>query len=418
MVNLPPEWGADPVPPQKRVLKSFDIFFLWFSLAVGLLVLQAGGSIKDLSTAEVFAVAILGSVVGSVMLGLAGSLGSKYGVPTMVSLRAVLGLRGSYLPTILNVVQLVGWSSFEILIMASSALLIAGSFFGSFTLYFWIAVFASFCMLMGIGGPVVVIRQWLEKFAIWLTAGTAIFITYVIVYRFPSLLAMQGNGTLPFMVALDIVIAMPISWWPLISDYNRFAKTEKGAFAGTIAGYTLANSWFYALGALLSLAFLNQTPLSAIVSLSFGGLALLILLVDETDNGFADIYSGAVSIQNLKPKTRQWKLILAITGISAVLASLTSHIWQDAYQGFLLFIGAVFVPLLGVLAVDFFVIRKRQYRLEEFYSSAKDFRVKPVIAWFVGIAAYFLFSYFTALGSSIPAFVVSAVTLYLFERVA
>jgi NCS1 family nucleobase:cation symporter-1 len=417
MVNLPPEWGADPVPPDKRVLRSFDVFFLWFSLAVGLLVLQAGGAIAQLSTAEVLAVAILGSLVGSLMLGLAGSLGSKYGVPTMVSLRAVLGLRGSYLPTIVNVVQLVGWSSFEILIMASSAMLIAGSFLGPFTLYFWIAVFASFCMLLSIGGPLVVIRQWLEKFAIWLTTGTTVFITYVIVSRFPSLLASPGNGTLPFMVALDLVIAMPISWWPLISDYNRFAKTEKGAFVGTIAGYTLANSWFYALGALLSLAFIGQTPLSAIVSITFGGLALVILLVDETDNGFADIYSGAVSIQNLKPKMRQWKLILAITVISAFLASLIPQNWQNAYYTFLLFIGAFFVPLLGVLAVDFFVIRKRQYRLEEFYSSAKDFRVKPVISWFVGIVAYFMFYFLTPLGSSIPAFVVSFVTLYLLEMV-
>jgi purine-cytosine permease-like protein len=147
MVKLPPEWGVDPVPREKRILKSVDYFVLWSSLAVGLLVLQAGGLLMpSLSMVEAIPVVLLGSMVGSIMLALAGGLGSKHGIPTMVSLRAVLGLNGSYLPTILNVLQLVGWTSFEILIMADAALL-AGPLLGSYTRYFWILFFAGICML-------------------------------------------------------------------------------------------------------------------------------------------------------------------------------------------------------------------------------------------------------------------------------
>lgn len=418
MVKFPPEWGTKPVPADKRILGAADSFFLWFSLAVGLLVLQAGGLlVPGLSTVAAVAVAFLGSLIGSLMLGLAGSIGSKYGIPTMVSLRAVLGLRGSYVPTVLNVLQLVGWSSFEILIMANSALLIAGSFFGAYTLYFWIAVFAFWCMLLSIGGPLVVIRQWLEKFAVWLTLGTSVFITYIVLSNFPHLLGAHGDGSLPLALALDLVIAMPISWWPLISDYNRFSKTEKGAFVGTITGYTVANSWFYALGALLVLAYVGQTLISALVSITFGGLVLVILLVDETDNGFADIYSGALSMQNLRPRIRQWKLILGITVVSAFLAALIPQHWQGTYQNFLIYVGAIFVPLLGVLAVDYYVVRKKQYGLEEFYSSATNLRVRPICSWFVGIVAYFVFYNYTTWGSSIPAFIISAFTLYVLEKV-
>ncbi|MDH5788575.1 MAG: cytosine permease, partial [Candidatus Bathyarchaeota archaeon] len=391
---------------------------LWSSLAVGLLVLQAGGLlVPGLSASESIAIAILGSLIGSLMLGLAGGLGSKYGIPTMVSLRGVLGLRGSYIPTILNVVQLIGWASFEILIMANSALLIAGPFLGSYTLYFWILIFALFCMLLCIGGPLIVIRQWLEKFAIWLTYGTAIFITYIVLSNFPQILSQPGDGSLPLTLALDLVIAMPISWWPLISDYNRFSKGEKGAFLGTATGYTFANSWFYALGALIVLAYTNQAVISAIVSITFGGLALAILLVDETDNGFADIYSGAVSMQNIIPKVKQWKLIAIITVISIFLAASIPQDWQFTYESFLLYIGGVFVPLLGVLAIDFYVIKKKQYTKEEFYSSAKSLRIKPLFAWFIGILTYFAFYSYTNLGSSIPSFIVSALVLYTLEKV-
>jgi len=418
MVKLPPEWGTDPVPVDKRILTLADYFFLWSSLAVGLLVLQAGGLlVPSLSTVEAVTVAVVGSFLGSLMLGLAGGLGSKYGIPTMVSLRAILGLKGSYVPTLLNVIQLIGWASFEILIMANSALLITGSFLGFYTLHFWICVFAFWCLLLSIGGPLIVVRQWLEKFAIWLTYGTTIYITYVVLTNFPQLFTFQGDGSLPLTLALDLVIAMPISWWPLISDYNRFSKSEKGAFLGTVAGYTFANSWFYALGALLVLAYTGQTIISAIVSITFGGLALAILLVDETDNGFADIYSGAVSVQNILPKIKQWKIIVAITGVSILLAASIPQDWQFAYESFLLYIGAVFVPLLGVLAVDFYIIKKRQYNQEEFYSSSKNFRIKPLFSWFVGILVYFIFYNYTNLGSSIPSFIISAVTFYTLEKV-
>jgi putative hydroxymethylpyrimidine transporter CytX len=418
MVKLPPEWGTEPVPPEKRILRAFDYFVLWSSLAVGLLVLQAGGLlIPGLSLIEAIGVAVAGSIIGSLMLALAGGLGSKYGIPTMVSLRAVLGLKGSYIPTALNTIQLVGWASFEIFIMANSAQIITGPFLGPYTPYFWIIVFAVCSLLLCIGGPLVVVRHWLEKFAIWFTVGSTIFITYSILTGFPQLFAAQGDGSLPIALALDLVIAMPISWWPLISDYNRFSKTEKGAFVGTLTGYTLANTWFYILGALIVSAYPGAGIVSSIASITFGGLALTLLLVDETDNCFADIYSGAVSVQNVSPKSKQLKIIAGITAISVVLAVLIPENWLTTYETFLIYIGSVFVPLLGVLSMDFYITKKKQYSLEEFYSSVKGFRVKPIISWLLGVLVYIIFYNYTSFGSSIPSFIFSAIALYVFEKV-
>ena len=417
-LKLPPEWGTEPVPSEKRILGLFDYFVLWSSLAVGLLVLQAGGLlIPGLSMIEATCVAVVGSLIGSLMLALAGGLGSKYGIPTMVSLRAVLGLKGSYIPTVLNTIQLVGWASFEIFIMANSAQLITGPFLGSYTLYFWIIVFAVLCILLCIGGPLMVVRHWLEKFAIWFSMGSAIFITYSILTKFPQLFTVQGDGSLPITLALDLVIAMPISWWPLISDYNRFSKSEKGAFIGTLTGYTFANTWFYILGALLVSAYPGASIISSIASISFGGFALTLLLVDETDNCFADIYSGAVSVQNVSPKSKQLKIIAGITVISVILAVLIPENWQATYGTFLIYIGSVFVPLLGVLSTDFYITKKKQYNLEEFYFSVKGFRVKPIISWLLGVLVYIIFYNYTSFGSSIPSFIFSAIALYVLEKV-
>jgi putative hydroxymethylpyrimidine transporter CytX len=263
-------------------------------------------------------------------------------------------------------------------------------------------------MLLALGGPLVVVRKWLERIAIWLVYGSTAWITYHAFTSgdFWSWMFHHSEGSMPLLLALDLVIAMPISWWPLISDYNRFAKSAKSAFLGTVTGYTLSNTWFYILGAALVVLLGIKDILASIATLFFGGVALLLILVDETDNCFADIYSSAVSFQNIFPKTRQWKFIVLVTGIGIALA-MTVPLAE--YEGFLLMIGALFVPLLGVASAEFFVNRGRSsIALEEFYEKAKAVKLGNVLAWILGIVVYAtVVTFVPELGASIPSFAAS-----------
>jgi len=414
-IKKPLEWGVSPVPRKYRLLRIFDYFVLWSSLGVGLLVFQAGSLLTpSLSLLDAFLISLVGSVIGSLLLAAAGIYGSRFGVPTMVSLRPVMGSYGSYLATALNVIQLVGWTAFEILIMGEAAAQLSGDIFGEYTTLFWISVVTLWCWLLAIGGPLTVVREWLEKFAIWLVYFSTIWITYSVVShpQFQYVLTAKGSGGLPPSVALDLVIAMPISWMPLISDYSRFAKDDKSSFLGTFLGYTLANTWFYALGASFPYV-LREDVVPAIASLTFGNLALIFILLDETDNGFADIYSTAVSIQNIFPKIRQWKLI-TLTSLLGGLLALTIPLKQ--YEYFLLMIGALFIPLFGVTLSDFYILRKR-YREEDFYKNVKKIKVSSIIAWVVGVVTYFLiYQYYPDIGASLPAFSASFLLKALLEK--
>ncbi|MEM2846989.1 MAG: putative hydroxymethylpyrimidine transporter CytX [Nitrososphaerota archaeon] len=409
-IRAPPEWGVEPVPKEHRILRGIDFFVLWSSLGVGLLVLVAGSLlVPGLGLLEAFLVSLAGSIIGSLMLASAGLIGSRYGVPTMVSLRPILGIKGSYLPTALNVLQLVGWTAFELMIMSQAASSIFGQLLGEYTHAFWVIVFAAWCAGLAIGGPLIFVRKWLERVAIWLVYFSAIWIT-VQVFSSPrvwEVLARPGDGSLPLLLALDLVIAMPISWWPLISDYNRFSSTVKGGFTGTFLGYVVANTWFYFLGAALVSVMGIQDIISSIALLLLGNLALLFILVDETDNCFADIYSAAVSIQNIAPKIRQWKLVIAVTAIGALLA-ITIPLAQ--YEWFLLMIGGLFVPLLGVLVADYFFSQRRgELEIASFYGGAPRIRFSSMIAWIAGVALYFLIvDLYPSAGASIPSFALSA----------
>ncbi len=416
-ITPPPEWGVEPVPERHRVLGFFDYFALWSSLGVGLLVLLAGTLlVPGLGLGQALVAVLIGTALGVLLLALAGVVGSDNAIPTMVLLRPVLGLHGSYLPTLLNLIQLIGWGSFEIIIMAQAANSITKSLFGFSNYPIWVFLFAAFCTLLAIGGPLVVVRQWLEKFAVWLVYAITIWLTWYLFshYDIRGLLRAPGTGGLPFWLAVDLVVAMPISWMPLVADYNRFAKKTAQAFWGTYLGYFLANIWFYALGALFVLALKTEDLIPAIMAVTGGWVALLLILVDETDNAFADIYSAAVSSQNALPKAKQWLLATVIGFVCFLLAALVPI---AQYEGFLLLIGSVFVPLFGLLAADYFVLHRRKYQTTELYRDAPPrarywhwLGLNPIAlgVWIIGIFAYhYITRNLPHLGASIPSFVIT-----------
>lgn len=427
-IKTPPQWGITPVAKKNRLLSVFDFFILWSSLGVGLLVLEAGALlVPGLGFLQAILAIFLGSLIGVFLLSLTGMVGSDHGIPTMVSLRSVLGIRGSYLATIFNIAQLIGWTAFELWVMAVAANQITKVVFGFSNYWGWVIVFGLWSMLLSLGGPLMVVRVYLEKFGIWLVYGVTVFITYQLFtnYDILSFIGKSGSGSLPFFLALDLVIAMPISWMPLVADYNRFARQSTSAFAGTFLGYLLSNVWFYSLGAILLLAFAMEraTPenlATSIMALTGGVLALLVILVDETDNAFADIYSAAVSLQNIFPKVSQTFFIILITLIGMTLAAFLT---MGKYFTFLLLIGSVFVPLFGVFAAHYFILLRRSIKVSDLYKDQgkyyfqKGVNLKAVLAWVMGISLYHLIAqFFPVLGASLPSFLASFLGYLLFAK--
>lgn len=418
-IRLPPEWGIEPVPERMKILRFIDISILWFSLAIGLLVIQAGAFLTmpidyggfGLNILDAFLVSLLGSSIGSFILALIGLIGAKHGVTSMVSLRPSFGLLGSYLPSTLNVIQLIGWTIFEFIIMGEAATSISKYFIGPYTKYLWITFFAILVYLMTVYGPLIVVRQWLEKFAIWFAILGGAFLTYQLLSV--KTLTIQFSNNFQFstiLLALDLVIAMPISWLPLVSDYNRFSKNVKESFLGTFISYTIANTWFYFIGAILAIIYPGQSITYSMALVFFGSLALFIILIDEPDNAFADVYSATLSIQNVFPKQKQWEIALIITILSLLFAYFIP-IFQ--YEHFLLLIGASFIPIFGILLSDYFILNKSNYENDQFYQINMKINLKAIVSWIVGFLTYYYFAYINAIiGATIPSLIITFI-LYL-----
>ncbi len=395
-------WGVSPVPPSRRTLSGFDLAILWGDLGVGLLVLVTGGFlVPGLGFGGAMAAIVIGSVIGVALLALAGAAGASHGVTTMVLFRPVLGIRGSWFPSALNALQLIGWTAVELWAMSLVADIVSREIFGFSARWLWLGVVTVLCTGLALWGPVDVARVWMKRFGAWVIGGIVIAVTVLAVTLdgIGEALRAPGDGSLAFGPALDLVIAMPISWLPLVADYTRFGRKTRSAFFGTFWGYLVANIWLYGLGAMLVLGTGAvpspagiATAILAVVGGSIAGIMFLVaLMVGETDEAFADIYSASLSLKNVVPNVPLKYLIFGISGISVVLAA---WLTMERYEIFLFLIGSVFVPLFGILAADHFINRRGRIDAAQLdvaggsYWYTGGVRLAAIVPWVAGFLVY------------------------------
>ncbi len=383
-----PSWGIEPVPDRLRVLGFADTFLLWTNLGISLLVLVAA-SYFGLSLRQAVLATIVGGLIGNGMLALAALIGADARVPTMVLQRAPLGRRGSYLATGLNVVQCLGWSVFELIVIATAAGALCDRVFGFEGVWAWKLAFGALATGLALLGPIGFVRRFVKKIGIWAVAASVAYLAWWILDNGDvATLWHQGGEGGSFWVAVDLVIALSVSWIPLSADYTRFSTGRRAAFFGAGLGYLLPTLFQFGFGAILVLSHPEiDGPTAVLTTVAAGGvgsvLALLALTVDETDEAFANVYSAAVSIQNLAPRAPQRTLIVGVA-VLATAGALAIDLTQ--YQQFLLLLGAFFVPLFGVLVADWLLSGRHYSRADIF--EAPTLRPGMIAAWLLGFLLY------------------------------
>jgi len=385
--------SLQPLSAHERVFAWHDHASLWFSLGVGLLVMQVGAYLVPAVGSRDAAIAIvLGSIVGAGLLAWTARLGCDTGLSSAGLMHATFGSGFARLPVLLNIVQLVGWTTFELVIMRDGTAAIGKQSFGlaltgvggvTGTTLLWGAVLVALLA----GSMTQLVRRIVSRVALPLVIASLLWLTW----QFGGQLQAQGlaafwsrpgDGSMGLLSAMDLVIAMPVSWLPLVADYARHGKNGRSAFSGTWLGYALANVWCYALGVVVVSVAAPDTDLVTALLLAQGGLlALSLILVDEIDNAYGDVYSGAVSGHSLLARwsVRQWGLALALacTGFALVLP-------MHSLEPFLLMLSSIFVPLYGV------ILGRLGGSSQALAGSQKSMDWSAAGLWLAGIACYHL----------------------------
>ena len=372
---------------------------IWFGAGVSLAEILTGTFFAPLGFRDGGIAIVVGHIIGCALLFLAGMIGARTRRSAMETVKMAFGARGGLLFAALNVLQLIGWTS----IMIYDGALAAGSVM---ELSHWI-----WCLVIG-----ALIIVWIRIGILRIervnaVAMTALFLLTVLLCS----VIMGGSGAaessaagevMSFAMALELSIAMPLSWLPLISDYTREAEKPAAAAAISAIVYGLISCWMYFIG--MGAAILTgESDIAQIMphaGLGVAGLAVVILSPVTTT--YLDAYSAGVSSESIVRGISGRAVGIGVTVFGAVAASLYP---MDDITGFLYIIGSVFAPMIAVQIASYFILRED--------AAGRSVHAVNLAVWFVGFLCYrYLMILDTPVGSTLPTMAVTLVLALLAHR--
>ncbi len=375
---------------EQKKTSLFENGLIWFGAAVSLAEILTGMSFSSLGMGKGIAAVVIGHVIGCVMLFLAGVIGGKMRLSAMETVKASFGSKGGLLFSTLNVLQLVGWTA----IMIYDGALAADGIFGTGRILWCVVIGALIILWIMVG------ISNLGK--INTVAMAALFILTVIlckvIFFSGNVLTPAAEQALSFGGAVELSVAMPLSWLPLISDYTREAEKPVKATAVSAIVYGIVSCWMYIIGMGAAMLTEGSDIAEIMVKAGLGVAGLLIIVFSTVTTTFLDAYSAGISFESIFSKIKGKYAAVAVTVIGTVAAV----IWpMDDITDFLYLIGSVFAPMIAVQIADFFIIKKD--------SRGKGFDFINLAVWLVGFICYrLLMNVDIIVGYTLPDMVITA----------
>lgn len=380
---------------------SFSSSLIWFGAAVSIAEILTGTYFAPLGFSKGILAVLLGHVIGCALLFFSGFIGALSRKSAMESTAASFGVFGSKFFALLNVIQLVGWTG----IMIYDGSLSVNEVF-AFGNWIWALVIGALIIvwiLVGITN--------LGKFNTIVMA--LLFILTLVMCKvifFGKSAALENplSDALSFGQAVELAVAMPLSWLPLISDYTKTAeKPFKATFASALT-YGIVSCWMYIIGMGAAILTGESDIAKIMVKAGLGIAALVILILSTVTTTFLDAYSAGVSSKTIFPKiSEKWSAIVV-----TIIGTLSAIIFpMDDITNFLYLIGSVFAPMIAIQIADFFVVKSD--------SSAKKLDIAKIIIWIAGFVIYrLLMKTDLILGNTLPDMIVTFVITIIVGKIA
>lgn len=380
----------------------FSNGLIWFGAGVSLAEILTGTYFAPLGFGKAMAAILLGHLIGGIMMFAAGMIGAKERRSAMETVKMSFGEKGSLLFAILNVLQLIGWTSIMIYdgALAADGLLHTG-------LWIWALVIGALIILW-----IVIGLTNLGKLNT--IAMTALFILSLILFKvifFGTAVAgpIVDDGSLTFGAAVELAVAMPLSWLPLISDYTREAEKPFAATLVSVLTYSVVSIFMYMIG-MGAAIFTGEYDIAQImVKTGLGVVGLLIIVFSTVTTTFLDAYSAGVSSVSISSKIKGKWAAVVVTIIGTVAAMLYP---MDNITNFLYLIGSVFAPMIAVQIADYFILKKAD-------AAEKEFQWTNLLIWLIGFIAYRLLMHVdTPVGNTLPDMAITIVLCLIVGKFA
>lgn len=391
----------------KNSTSLFAHGMIWFGAAISIAEILTGTYIAELGLKTGLLSIILGHLIGCALLYFAGLMGARLKMSAMDTAKYSFGQKGTYFFAALNVFQLVGWTA----IMINQGAEVANALFPIGT-HWWSIVLGALIIIWILPG--LKNLKWLNTVVMG-----ALFISTLIlsIKLFKDINPVIPTNNMSFGSALELSIAMPLSWLPVISDYTMNSNNAKKTTLVSVITYFVASSWMYIIG-FFSAMFTGAYDIVKILeALGIGVLGIIIVLASTTTTTFLDALSAGISAKSIKVSLNA-KTIGIITTVIGVLLSILANSMLSDIEGFLYIIANVFAPMIAIMVADFFILKKD-------YSSKKIY-IQNFIIWLIGFILYRLAGIIDAdsgyrfplvLGYTLPVFIITLLLKISAEKI-
>ena len=376
----------------KKGTSVFSNGLIWFGAGVSIAEILTGTYFAPLGFGKAMAAILLGHLIGGLMMLAAGLIGGREKKSAMETVKMSFGQKGSLLFAILNVLQLVGWTAIMIYdgALAANGIIETGAWVWAIV----IGVLIIAWILIGLKnlGKVNTI------------AMAALFVLTLVLFK---VIFFGGAGveaivddSLSFGAAVELAVAMPLSWLPLISDYTREAQKPFASTLTSVITYNVVSVFMYMIGMGAAIYTGEYDIAQIMVKAGLGVVGLLIIVFSTVTTTFLDAYSAGVSCVSISEKIPEKWAALIVTAIGTIAAIVYP---MDNITDFLYLIGSVFAPMIAVQIADYFIIKKAD-------SFSISFDWKNLIIWLLGFLIYRgLMRVDTPVGNTLPDMVVTVI---------
>jgi NCS1 family nucleobase:cation symporter-1 len=389
--------GLLPIPRIDRYAGSGLMFWLWCGGNILLTTFVLGGYYAAaLGAIGMIVVTFAGGLIGNLFPSLSGLRSARYGVDEYVGMRSTFGTFGAFIGIFLLVAINFGWVGILSSIAGHSGSAALQTYHvGNFH---WYTIFA---LGSGIVLPVVMLYIspktvfTLVKFTVPLLILFALLLLWKQLSHFGwhEISAIKPNHSVSWQYAIEANIAYAVSWFPYMGAWNRFAKTEKGAFWGAWIGLSFIAILFAIVGGIATLTTGSGDPSVWATKSGLGVPALFIIILSTLINNAMLLYCSAMGIKTAFPKAN-YHWVVGLVALPSIIFIYQGTL-QNNFSTILTVVGAVISPYWGVALGDYFLLRRQHVDLIGLYQGEggpywfkRGFNPVALSVWIAGMAMW------------------------------
>ncbi|MBP2072386.1 cytosine permease [Thermoanaerobacterium butyriciformans] len=440
------EYSAiEPVPEYARNISFTDMLATWIGANANNGSWYVGGVVAGSAFTGALIVTLVANPVAYFIMALIGYIGYKVGTSTMALTRPSFGIRGSYLPSILNITQFIGWTAVNTFIAAISASFLIkdllgwpafGEAGGQKTMLVGIGIMSILHLLSIATGRKSI--KLVERIGVVFILILGVWET-VVVLNHVSLTAIMNwrppvDKSMPIGAAMDAMAAFSLGWVPAIAEFTRYGRNKNTATVAPMIGANVGLFWFAFVGIIGAIGTAittgvydpnNSDPSTIVSKLGLGAVALLIIIITSTTANAVNLMAAGISLTNITKKVKSITALWIVTIATAVITLIPLYLnsFLNTFIGFLDYIGMVFGPIFAIIVVDFYFIHKQKYDTKYFdekggkYWYSNGYNLYAIAVWVASVIIYLIIKKIGILNQSIgvtyPVIVIAGVIYYL-----